>query len=168
MLKNVPLKILLLPVLLMVADLIIKAWLVNTLPNGENITMAGGAIAIQRITTYRMALRVNAWPHIIDFVHLAFQIAFVVFFMKALRANVHNSFKLASALIVAGWIGLYLDRFLFSAPGSGALYQDYVIIANSFVTSLTSLMIMVGWILLLLSVVIRFKDLKIIFKRAGK
>jgi lipoprotein signal peptidase len=164
MLKNAPLKILLLPVFLMVADLIIKAWLVNNLPNGESINIAGEAITIQRITTHRMALRINAWSHIIDYVHLAFQVAFVVFFMKALRANVHNSFKLASALIVAGWIGLYLDRFLFSAPGSGALYLDYVIVANSFVTSLTSLMIMVGWILLLLSVVIQFKEVKIIFK----
>lgn len=69
-------------------------------------------------------------------------------------------------MIVCGWIGNYLDRFILGLGDMSYVQLDYLYFYMIGITfNLSTEVILAGWILLIVSVVVGFRDLKIIFSK---
>lgn len=152
--------------IIVMTDLIIKSWITNNLEAGQTQTVLGGALVVANIKNMKLALGMGI--DYLGYLRILFQLVFVVLFIRIQTVNTTGRlFKIASLLIVTGWTGNYIDKFLFSKGNSAYLWMDYLSVFSMPFINLSSLMIYVGWLLFFLALIIQFGDMKVIFRRPG-
>jgi len=112
-----------------------------------------------------MALGLGAELILIQIIGWIFKIAFL-FFYKNSKKDTLNISKIATTLIIFGWIGNLLDRLLISDNNGSYVQIDYFFdnVITKTATNISSMPSLTGWILLLIFAVIKFKKFKAIFK----
>jgi lipoprotein signal peptidase len=160
-------RILLFVASLAIFDLIIKIWTVRTLGFQNKLKLIGDLvwiIPIRNVGTSGKTLFAT------DGILILLQLLFLFVFYRIQTQGVAKGFKWASSLIVFGWIGNWADHFIFSDEAYPAQFthMDYFydgVLTNS-VTSITQIMILGGWLLLLIMIIVRFRDVRKIFSNA--
>jgi lipoprotein signal peptidase len=151
----------------LILDILIKSIVVNVFQPTEMSELLGGIFSIGRIQTIRMAGFNFGAVSILFWITLMVQVLILWFTIRVQKRAVHKFYKYATIMIVFGCIGNYVDWILFSGGNFSYVYTEYFYFSlTGSLWSLTTLMITVGWLLLLLSVMIAFKDLKVIFSKA--
>jgi len=165
MFSKVTVKFLILAIAWVLADLIIKYFIRSNFEPTEMTPFMNGFFSIGRIHTVRIAFGDDY--NLIGYAGILFRLIVLIFFIRIWKAPVSSLFKIACVFIVAGWIGNYIDRFAFSEGNTGYVQMDYFYINGvfDFFFSLTGIIILIGWILLLIAMIIRVNDLKILFSR---
>jgi signal peptidase II len=166
--EKVKLRILIIVLTITVLDLIIKAWALSALGFGNQMKLAGDIFLIVPVKNIRMSLGISNYWSIAVILDLLFKLLFLVFFTRIHNRVIADGFKWSSALILFGWIGNFIDRLLFSEGDSSYIHMDYFYdgLVTRSVTSITTAMILAGWIVLLVVTIVRFRDLKKIFAKA--
>jgi signal peptidase II len=155
--------------ILVVIDLIIKYWVSNHLAVGQLKAIWGENFYITRVDNLWMAWGINI-PRSYFFEIFRFipKILFAVVFIIILRRDTLMVFKIPAALVLFGWTGNLLDRLLFAAGKPAYLFMDYFYdnLFTGSVISISSTFANVGWILLPLFVILKFKSFKNIFQKS--
>ena len=122
----------------------------------------GGLVTIGNVKTMKFAF--SSTP--IYMIFPIAQVLFVLLFFRLQKLEVHRLFKYSSTMIVFGWLGNFLDKLILSQDGANYLHLDYFNIGGSGnFMNISSVLVLIGWILFLAAIIIGFKDLKKIFKR---
>jgi lipoprotein signal peptidase len=151
----------------LILDILIKSIVVNVFQPTEMSDVLGGFFSIGRIETVRMVGFNFGSVSILFWITVVMEVLMLWFTIRVQTRPVHNFYKYATIMIVFGGIGNYVDWILFSRGNFSYVYTEYFYFSlTGSLWSLTTLMITVGWLLLLLSVMIAFKDLKVIFSKA--
>lgn len=148
-------------------DLILKSVIIKNFEIGEKFQLIGGLITISRVQNLRLAFGFEISPKVIEIIKIIIQVIFVLIFVKIQKVKINKLYKYSMTLIVFGWIGNYIDRIIFSNSNSNYMYLDYLNISGvfRFFTNLSSLITSIGWLLILIAIIIKTKDLRIIFKK---
>jgi hypothetical protein len=162
--KNPANRFILLAAMIAVIDLLLKVIVTKTLEPTEHHEWLGGLIGIGRIQNVRMAFGFREGYLIIDIVKIVFQIIFVLIFLKIQRIQVNKLFNYSSTLIVFGWLDHYTDKLLLANGTGGYVFLSYINVNNSF-TDIASIMIFLGWTLLIIAILSKFSDFKLVFKK---
>ena len=97
---------------LIVLDLILKSVVSSNIPQGEYQPILGGLLTIGSVKTvnnvYGSVLSTQIWPIIKIFL----QALFVFMFLRMQRLDIHSLYKYASTMMVFGWLGNYIDKFV--------------------------------------------------------
>ncbi len=151
---------------LSLADLLTKYMIIQKFEQGEMLSLLNGWVAIGRIENLRLPLGFNGGLGFFGYLVIAIQLVFVFYFMRIQLRKVDNFFKFSSALIVFGWMGNYLDRLFFANGNWAYVHLDYfnLTLAGNAVINISSLMILIGWIVLVVISLIRFNEFKSIFR----
>jgi lipoprotein signal peptidase len=166
-LQNLSLGFIGLALVLIIADLIIKYFIIRKFEPGEIISLLNGGILAGRIENLRIPFGFNGGLGIFGYIVVAIQLTFVMFSIRIQKREIDKFFKFSSALIVFGWIGNYLDRLFFAYGNWAYVHLDYFNFAfagNSFI-NLSSLMLLFGWIILAAISVIKFQEFKSLFRK---
>lgn len=149
---------------LIVVDLVFKLLITQSFQPTEMNEVITGFFSIGRIQTLRGAFGFQNSAVILLAAQLAFQVFLVLLAVRVFRRELHWTFRLAFALIIAGWLGNYLDWIMFSNGQISYVSTEYFYFHFlPPVLSLSVVLTTLGWILLLFSVVVFFKDVKLIF-----
>jgi lipoprotein signal peptidase len=148
-------------------DLLFKYLITNNLEIGEGIQILGGLITLCRIQNYGMAFGIPIGHLLIVIIKISIQAIFVILFIRIQQVKINKLIKYSSTLIVFGWIGNHLDRIFFASGDSRYFQLDYINVGWLFqlCTNISSLITILGWILFLIAIVIKFSDLKILFQK---
>jgi lipoprotein signal peptidase len=155
-----------------VLDLIIKTWVVSTIGFQKELKLVEDTFSIIAIKNMRMAFGFRDSTQFLLFegIDIIFKLLFLFVFARIQTRDVAKGFKWAAAMIVFGWVGNLADRLIFSEEGDNGsyLHMDYFYdaLATNAVTSITTMMIMIGWVLLVIMVLVRNKDVRKIFVRS--
>lgn len=159
-------RFILLALLLLIVDLFIKSFIINEFDLGEHRPILGEFVALIRVTTVKSGLFSASGDQFLNISKAIFKLLIVLLAIRIQLRAVHKLFKYSTVLISAGWLGNLLD-YSFSADGNASymsteyLYLDFL----RYCLSITSLMILVGWLMLIASVIVYPKDLKKIIQR---
>ncbi len=166
-LRNLHYGYIVLACVLCVTDLVVKIFIIKNFETGEIIPKLNGWIAIGRIETLRMPFGFNGGPGFFGYLVIAVQVVFVIFFIRIQSREVDKFFKLATVFIVFGWIGNYLDRLFFAKGNWAYVNLDYfnLALAGNSVINLSSLMILIGWFLLIVVALLKFSEFKSLFRK---
>lgn len=166
-LRNLHYGYILLAFILCVTDLVVKIFIIKNFEPGEIIPKLNGWIAIGRIETLRMPFGFNGGPGFFGYFVIAVQLVFVIFFIRIQSRSVDKFFKLASVFIVFGWIGNYLDRLFFANGNWAYVHLDYFnfALAGNSVVNISSIMILIGWIVFIVNSVIKFREFRSLFRK---
>jgi lipoprotein signal peptidase len=163
------LKVISLIALLVIIDLLIKSWVANNFGLGQKQELLGSSFMLVRVDNLGMATRLNSNLNIQEIGGWGFKILSSVLFIKIFRKETLSVFKVSSTLILFGWIGNLLDRIFLSKGNQAYRFMDYFyenVLTNS-VTNISSILSMTGWIILFIFIIVRFREFKKIFNRAG-
>jgi len=164
--KNYTATFLIIISIIVAVDFIIKLIIVNTLQQHEEVVVINNVFSIIRIHNIKLALRLQGGYWMVDIVRFTFHAALLLLTIIIQKRNVHKLYKYSTVMIVGGWIGNYMDRFLLAQGDSSYIQMDYLYFFMSGpVFNLSTTIISIGWVLLIISVIIRFRDLKLIFSR---
>lgn len=152
---------------LFVADLVIKYFITMKFQPGETISFANSWITIGRIENLRLPLGFVGGLDVVGYITIAVQLLFLMLFIRIQIRDVDPYFKYSSVLIVFGWIGNYLDRLFFAKGNWAYMHMDYfnLALAGKSVINLSSLMILIGWFLLLVVALLKFSEFKSLFRK---
>lgn len=102
-------------------------------------------------------------------IKILFQILIFILFLRVQGLEIKKLYKISVSLIIFGWMGNYLDKFILMSGDSNYQHLDYFrIIGFRPFMNISTLMTSAGWILLLIAIVIGFKNLKLIFGKRGQ
>lgn len=162
--KNYTIRFLVFISIIVAVDFAVKLIIVNTLAPHEEVVVLDNIFSIIRIHNVKLALGLRNGYWMIDIVRFTFHALLLIFAIRAQKRDVHKLYKYSTAMIVCGWIGNYMDRFLLAQGDTSYVQMDYLFFYQfGFVFNLCTVIISVGWILLAVSVVTKFKDLKVLF-----
>jgi lipoprotein signal peptidase len=164
MFKNFSGRFLILATAIIALDFISKIVVIKTFQPYEHIEWLGGLIGIGRISTVKMSFGFRFGYASIDIVQIILDLILVIGFFKIQRIEISKLYKYAATLIVFGLLGNYLDRAILANGNIGYLNLSYLNLNNSF-TNLSSLMHTIGWTLLLIALISKFSDFKLIFRK---
>lgn len=152
---------------LIILDLFIKIFINKNYEQGQFNQILGGLFTIGNVKTVSMALGFDISHKIMIAIKVIFQLAIVLLFFRVQRLNIKKLYKVSVSLIVFGWLGNYLDKFILMSGDSNYQHLDYFrIIGFRPFLNISTVMTSIGWILLLIAIVIGFKDIKMIFGKA--
>ncbi len=164
--KNHTWRFLIIISIIVVVDFLIKLIIVNTLQVHEEVNVIDNFFSIIRIHTMKLAYGFPGDYWIIDIVRFTFHALILLLAIRIQKRNVYKTYKYSTIMIVCGWIGNYLDRFLLAMGDSSYIQLDYLYFhAVGIIFNLSTEVILVGWILLIVSIVVRFRDLNVIFSK---
>ncbi|MBN1181543.1 MAG: signal peptidase II [Bacteroidales bacterium] len=164
--KYVTKKFFLLVLILIIVDLLIKYIIISKLHQYQRIALLHGFIELCRIQTNSAAFGF-ASLNILGIIRLVLQVTFMILFIRIQFVSVNKWYKYSSALVVFGWIGNYLDKIIFSNGEKTYAHLDYFYVRgfSHSILNLSTVMTLTGWIAFIMVIIIRFKDLKIIFHK---
>lgn len=154
--------------LIILLDLILKALIVQSFRPTEMKEIISGVFSIGRIQTLRGAFGFQNSAVLILMSHLVFQILITLLAIRIYKRNLNRFYTIAMVMIIGGWIGEYLDWLFFSSGEIGYVSTGYFYFHFlDPVLSLSSSITLLGWVLLLFCIVVFFKDLRLLFSKAG-
>lgn len=153
---------------LILLDVMIKAIIASRFQPTEMIDVAKGFIVVGRIQNVSIAFGLQSGFPWAQLVRIFFQILMLLLAIRIQQRPVAKGYKYGSAMIVGGIVGNYIDRLLFSNGTPGFHSTGYFLIhpIEGF-HSISSLLITAGWLVVIVSIIISFKDLKVIFGGAS-
>jgi len=154
-------------VVFVLVDLFIKKYITDNFETGKPIFSIKNFLVIAKVETHSMSFGWKKQVNYFSIVNIIFQLLFLIVFIRMLIRKTNNRSIIFSFMIIAGWAGNYFDKLFFSTSSSYQHldYLSFTIVSDAF-TNLSSLMNLLGWILLLLAVIFKFKDFKKIFERS--
>ncbi len=147
--------------LIILADVVIKIYIKNNAAIGQIIWQIKGLILITRVETVAIAPGFSGGINPLSILVIVFQLAFCMVAIRLFKRGKNSTFMFAATLIVAGWIGAYIDRF-FLSTGSYYRQLDYLnfpLISSAFI-NLSYLLALTGFITFIFLAITRFKELK--------
>ena len=121
---------------------------------GRIETIYGGGLSLQNALVVKVCLRI------------IFQVALLALAMRVQKLPVHRWYKYSTALIALSIIGNGIDWILFAHGRLHYLFTEYIWFHFlGPVLSISTVLYSLGWLFLFISIVVAFKDLKIIFAR---
>jgi len=153
-----------LALLIIILDLVIKYLITKNFMIGEMRSIIDGMVSIGRVENFRMALGLIGY--FIKIIVLSIQLACVILFFIIQKREINILYKYSITLIVFGWIGNYLDGIFFSNGDSGYVCLDYLYFNGiDFLINVSSVMNLIGWLLLIFAIISKFKEFKNLFKK---
>ena len=147
---------------LVMLDLVMKSFIINAMQISERITVFGDLLTIGRIQNVRMALG-DGIHTAIDIIKVLLLLFFLFLAFRSLKTSVHKWYKYATVLIASGWIGYYADILLLANAENAYASLSYLNISLiPFCVDISCIMSAAGWILLLMALVTRSGDLKLL------
>lgn len=164
--KNITKKLILICFGITLLDFAIRIFISSKMTLGTFNEILGGLITVSPIKTSTIAFGNGPAIKLEQISIMVFQLLFVLLFVRIQKLEINKLFKYATTLIVFGWLGNYLDQIFLARGIPNYQHLDYFKILNigSF-TNISTILVLVGWVLLIFAVVIGFKDLKIIFRK---
>ena len=164
--NNYTIRFLILMACLVIIDVIIKAIVVNHFQPTQTAYVVEGHVIVGRIQNLSMAFGFRGGFTWIDVVRVIIHVLMVWLAVRIQQRPVSKGYKYGSAMIAGGIIGGYIDWLLFSGGTPGYRSMDYIAIHPiEGMHSISSVLGTVGWVILIISIIISFKDLKVIFSR---
>ena len=148
-------------------DLFIKRWLINNFEIGEIAVSIKNFLIVSRVETHTMSYGFRPQVDYFFIIEIGFQLIFLLFFITILIRKINMQFILFSIMIIGGWAGNYFDKLFFSNTSSYQHldYLNFNVVSSAFI-NLSSLMSMLGWILLIFTVIFKYKDFRKVFVKA--
>jgi lipoprotein signal peptidase len=147
-------------------DIIFKTMIVQSFQPGEMKEVVAGLFSIGRIQTLRAAFGFQNSTVFFLLTGLALQALLVLLAVRIFKRKLNRFYTIAMVLIIGGWAGDYIDWMLFSSGNLGYVSTGYFYFHFlDPVLSLSACMNSLGWMLLLFSVVVYFKDLRLLFSK---
>lgn len=141
----------------------------HTIPYGQTKELVGESFMLIHIENFGMATKYNANPLVWSITTYVFKIVVSIFLLIILMRSTLTIFKISSALILGGFIGNALDQLLLYS-GNDEAYQCidylYVHVFAQIITNISSMLFVMGIVLLFISIVIRFNQFKKTFRWA--
>ncbi len=152
---------------IVITDLVFKTIIVNTYDVREIYQIFGGLITIGHVPTLRMSFGSGVNPMLLDTGMVLLFVILLFLFIKIQKIEIDKLYKYAITLIVFGWIGNYIDRIFLSKAVSNYQHLDYFNISGVFrsFTNLSSIIAVLGWLLSVVAIVVKFRELGKIFKK---
>ena len=154
---------------LIILDLVLKFIVDKTYEQGQFNQILGGLFTIGNVKTLSMAMGFDISQKLTIAIKILFQILIFILFLRVQGLEIKKLYKISVSLIIFGWMGNYLDMFILMSGDSNYQHLDYFrIIGFRPFMNISTLMTSTGWILLLIAIVIGFKNLKLIFGKRGQ
>jgi lipoprotein signal peptidase len=152
---------------LVLVDLVIKAIISVQFQATEMKEVIPGFLSIGRIETiYGVGFNLQNALVLKVGLRILFQLALLALAVRAQRLPVHRWYKYATAMIAFAFVGNWLDWLLFADGRLHYVFTEYLWFHFlGPVLSIATILDAVGWVLLLVSIIVAFRDLKIIFTR---
>ena len=152
---------------LIILDLLFKILINKNYEQGQYNQILGGLITIGNVKTISMALGFEISYKIILVIRIVIQLLFVLLFFRVQGLNVKILYKYSITLLIFGWLGNYMDRFILMSGDLNYQHLDYLrLIGFRPFMNISTVMVSLGWILLLIAIVTGFKEIKMIFSRS--
>jgi lipoprotein signal peptidase len=150
---------------LVIIDLIIKTIISFQFQTTEMKEVIPGFLSMGRIETiYGVGLNLQNALVLKVGLRILFQVALLALAVRVQKLPVHRWYKYSTALIALAVIGNGIDWILFSHGRLHYIFTEYIWFHFlGPVLSISTILNFVGWLFLLISVIVAFRDLKIIF-----
>lgn len=150
--------------LIVLADVIIKIYIKNNAAIGQIIWQIKGLILIAKVETLAITPGFSGGVNLLSMLVIIFQLVFCLVAIRLFKRARNSMFMLAATLLVAGWVGSYIDRFFLSTSSTYRQldYLNLPFISAAFI-NLSYLLSLTGFILFLYFTITRFRELKSFF-----
>ncbi len=150
--------------LIVLADVIIKIYIKNNAAIGQIIWQIKGLVLITKVETLAIAPGFSGGVNLLSMLVIIFQLVFCLVAIRLFKRARNSMFMLAATLLVAGWVGSYIDRFFLSTSSTYRQldYLNLPFISAAFI-NLSYLLSLTGFILFLYFTITRFRELKSFF-----
>jgi lipoprotein signal peptidase len=154
--------------LIVLLDLILKTFIIQAFKPTEMKEVVSGVLSIGRIQTLRMAFGFQNGVVLTLVTHLVFETFVILLAVRMYKRNVNRFYIIAMIMIIAGWVGNYLDWIFFGSGNIGYVSTSYFWFHFlDPVLSLADTINIAGWVLLFFCIVVFFKDLRLLVSKPG-